>query len=191
MGHWRSPDDYSWTLFGQALTLVLPMVVLVSFNCMTTLALAQLGIRNNYSKQPFLKRLLRELWWAQSRMAQQTESRGCLIGLGEADPVLPDRQNPDSQALRARVFIPLQGVGPSLVIDFCRVSSYHAAVSYTHSLGWEPQKDPTCVKPIVADTGGNKSSTQVHQYLRTNLGWVRVLVLVPVLEPGCVSSNEA
>ena len=46
----------------------------------------------------------------------------------------------------------------------CRVPSYHAAVGYTHSLGWEPRKDPTCVKPIVTDTSDNQSSTQVHQY---------------------------
>ena len=52
----------------------------------------------------------------------------------------------------------------------CRVLSYHSAVSYTHSLGLEPHKDPTCVKPIVADTSGNQSSTQVHQYLKMNLG---------------------
>ena len=71
----------------------------------------------------------------------------------------------------------------------CWVPSYHAAVGYTHSLVWEPRKGPTCVKPIVTDTGGNQSSTQVHQYLRTNLGWVHVLV--PVLEPVCISSNQA
>ena len=35
--------------FGRALTPVLPMVVLVPFNHVTTLALVQLGIRNNYS----------------------------------------------------------------------------------------------------------------------------------------------
>ena len=41
--------------FGRALTLILPMVVLVSFNQMTTLALAQLGIRNNYSNNLSLR----------------------------------------------------------------------------------------------------------------------------------------
>ena len=32
-------------------------------------------------------------------------------------------------------------------------------LSATHSLSWEPRKDPTCVKPIVANTSGNQSST--------------------------------
>ena len=32
-------------------------------------------------------------------------------------------------------------------------------LSATHSLGWEPRKDPTCVKPMVANTSGNQSST--------------------------------
>ena len=112
-----SSDDYSRTLFGWALTPVLPTVLLVPFSCMTTLALAQLGIWNNYAKQPFLKRLSRELRWAQSRTARWTESRGCLNDLGEADPVLPDWQNPVSRALGAQVFILLWGMGPSLVID--------------------------------------------------------------------------
>ena len=44
-------------------------------------------------------------------MAQWTESQGHLNGLGEADPVLQDRQNPVSQALRTRVFILLCGGG--------------------------------------------------------------------------------
>ena len=47
--------DYSQTLFGQALTPVLPTVVLVLFNNVTTLALAQLGIRNNYSNNLSLR----------------------------------------------------------------------------------------------------------------------------------------
>ena len=47
--------------FGWALTPVLPTVVLVPFNHMTMLALVQLGIQNNHSNQPFLKRLWREL----------------------------------------------------------------------------------------------------------------------------------
>ena len=50
MGRRRSSDDYSRTLvFGRALTPVLPTVVLVSLNHVIMLALAQLGIRNNYS----------------------------------------------------------------------------------------------------------------------------------------------
>ena len=75
------------------------------------MALAQLGIRNNYSKQPFLMKSLRELWQAQSRMTQQTESRGHLKGFGEADLVLQDQQNPVSWALKAPVFILFMGGG--------------------------------------------------------------------------------
>ena len=41
--------------FGWALTLVVPMVVLVLLNHMTTLALAQLGIQNNYSNNLSLR----------------------------------------------------------------------------------------------------------------------------------------
>ena len=52
----RLSDDYSWTLFfGWALTPVLPMVVLVSLNHVIMLALAQLGIRNNYSNNLSLR----------------------------------------------------------------------------------------------------------------------------------------
>ena len=120
--------------FGWALTPVLPTVVLVLFNHVTTLALAQLGIQNNYSKQPFLERSLRELPRAQSRTARRTESRGHLNSLGEADPVLPDRQNPLSQALRAQVFILLRGAGQSLVVDCACVS--HELLKHMERHSW-------------------------------------------------------
>ena len=67
-------------------------MVLVPFNGVITMALAQLGFQNNYSKQPFLMKSSRELQRAQSR----AESQGHLNGFGEADLVLPDRQNPVS-----------------------------------------------------------------------------------------------
>ena len=54
----RSLNIIRWLLvnsFGWALTPVLPTVVLVSFNHMTMLALAQLGIWNNYSKNLSLR----------------------------------------------------------------------------------------------------------------------------------------
>ena len=41
---------------------------------------------------------------------------------GEADPVLPDWQNPGSWALGAQIFTPLWGAGPFLVIDCACVS---------------------------------------------------------------------
>ena len=81
-----SSNIIRWLLtnsFGWALTPVLPMVVFVPFNHMTTLALVQLGIRNNHLEQSFLKRSLRELQRAQGRTAWRTESRGHSIGLGK------------------------------------------------------------------------------------------------------------
>ena len=81
------------------------------------MALMQLGIQNNYSKQPFLKKLSREVWWAKSRTTWQTKSQGRLSGFGEADPALPDQQNPVSWALRSQVFIPFKGAGLLLGID--------------------------------------------------------------------------
>ena len=47
------------------------------------MALAQLSIRNNYSKQPFLMKSSRELRWAQSRTTRWTESWGHLNGFGK------------------------------------------------------------------------------------------------------------
>ena len=38
------------------------------------MALVQLGILNNYSKQPFLMKSLRELWWAHGRTTNVTRS---------------------------------------------------------------------------------------------------------------------
>ena len=43
------------SFFGRALNPVLPMVVLVSFNHVITLALVQLGIQNNYSNNLSLR----------------------------------------------------------------------------------------------------------------------------------------
>ena len=60
--------------FGWALTPVLPTVVLVSFNHVTTLALAQLGIQNNYPNNLSLRDRQGKLRQAQGRTAQQTES---------------------------------------------------------------------------------------------------------------------
>ena len=56
------------------------------------------------------------------------------VVLGEANPVLPDQQNPVSQALGARVFILFTGVGLLLVIDCACMS--HELLKHMDQYSW-------------------------------------------------------
>ena len=81
---------------------------------------------------------------------------------------LEDKKFPNNMVFHFKTYclVPAAGgqgtyvQGPKLP---CKLSAYTL-------LRLRASKDPNCVKPIVTDTGGNQSSTQVHQYLRTNLG---------------------
>ena len=79
--------------FGWALTPVLLMVVLVPFNHMTTLALVQLGIWNNYSNNLSLE-ILKGDPTSPRQDSPANRVKRSFDWLGEADPVLPDWQNP-------------------------------------------------------------------------------------------------
>ena len=96
--------------FGQALTPVLPTMVLVSFNHVTTLALAQLGIRNNYSNNLSLE-IVKGALMSPRQNGPATRVMRSFDWLGEADPVLPDRQNPVPRPSGPK-YLYLYGGGP-------------------------------------------------------------------------------
>ena len=111
--------DGSWNIirrllansFGRTLTPVLPTVVLVSFNHVTTLALAQLGIRNKFSNNLSLETVK----GAPTSPRQDGPANRVMRSfdwLGEADPVLPDRQNPVPGPSGPRYLYPYRGGGP-------------------------------------------------------------------------------
>ena len=81
------------SFLGWALTPALPTVVLVPFNHMTTLVLAQLGIRNNYSSDLSLEIIKGALTSPRQDSPANRVTRS-FDWLGEADLVLPDQQNP-------------------------------------------------------------------------------------------------
>ena len=76
-----------------ALSPALPTVVLVSFNHVTTLAFVQLGIQNNYSNNLSLEIVKGALTSPKHDSPANWVTRS-FDWLGEADPVLPDWQNP-------------------------------------------------------------------------------------------------
>ena len=75
--------------FGWALTPVLPTVVLVLFNHVTMLALAQLGIQNNYSNNLSLE-IVKGAPMSPRQDGPANRVTRSFDWLGEADPVLPD-----------------------------------------------------------------------------------------------------
>ena len=108
-GLYQTSRCYQWVIkyhlmtthrlyLGWAHTPALPMVVLVSFNHVTTLALAQLGIRNNYSNNLSLEIVK----GAPTSLRQDSPANRVTRSfdwLGEANLVLPDRQNPVLRSL--------------------------------------------------------------------------------------------
>ena len=79
----------SFLFLGWALTPALPTVVLVLFNHVTTLALVQLGIRNNYSSNLSLD-IIKGASTSPRQDGPANRVTRSFDWLGEADPVLPD-----------------------------------------------------------------------------------------------------
>ena len=77
------------SFLGRALTPALPMVVLVSFNHVTTLALVQLGIQNYYSNNISLE-IVEGAPTSPKQDGPANRVTRSFDWLGEADLVLPD-----------------------------------------------------------------------------------------------------
>ena len=108
-----SSNIVRWLLansFWQALTPVLPTVVLVPFNHVTTLALAQLGIWSNYSNNLSLE-IIKGAPKSPRQDGPANRVTRSFDWLGEADPVLPDWQNQSPGPLGLRIYTFTGGQG--------------------------------------------------------------------------------
>ena len=118
--YWRAIEFHLMTthklFLGWALTPALPTVVLVSFNHVTTLALVQLGIQNNYSNNLSLE-IIKGALTSPKQDSPANQVTRSFDWLGEADLVLPDWQNPVPGPSGPEYLYLYGGAGPSLVID--------------------------------------------------------------------------
>ena len=118
---------------GWALTPALPMVVLVLFNHVTTLALVQLGIQNNYLNNLSLE-IIKGALMSPGQDGLVNRVMRLFDWLGKADLVLPDQQNPVPGPSGPGYLYLYWGAGPSLVVDCACVN--HELLKHVEWYSW-------------------------------------------------------